>query len=150
MIDFEIVNLELSRHLSQSIVLSVPNSGSAPLTSPARRLGPDIESPKPWHGTSTPKIVLRSRAIFATAHVNPLFTHITMAAAIKALNAKIRANPYLDYFCSTRTYTRQQTRRRRSHRDEEEKDCLRAMQTWRIRDGEGEIGRWHGMGWRMQ
>ena len=27
-----------------------------------------------------------------------------MAAAIKALNAKIRANPALDYFCSTRTY----------------------------------------------
>jgi hypothetical protein len=28
-----------------------------------------------------------------------------MAAAIKALNAKIRANPKLDYFCSTRMYT---------------------------------------------
>jgi hypothetical protein len=27
----------------------------------------------------------------------------TMAAAIKALNAKIRSNPYSDYFCSTRT-----------------------------------------------
>ena len=26
----------------------------------------------------------------------------TMAAAIKALNAKIRANPVADYFCSTR------------------------------------------------
>jgi hypothetical protein len=26
-----------------------------------------------------------------------------MAAAIKALNAKIRSNKYLDYFCSTRT-----------------------------------------------
>jgi hypothetical protein len=25
-----------------------------------------------------------------------------MAAAIKALNARIRANPVLDYFCSTR------------------------------------------------
>jgi hypothetical protein len=25
-----------------------------------------------------------------------------MAAAIKAINARIRANPYLDYFCSTR------------------------------------------------
>jgi len=29
-----------------------------------------------------------------------------MAAAIKALNAKIRSNPYTDYFCSTRMYTR--------------------------------------------
>jgi hypothetical protein len=27
-----------------------------------------------------------------------------MAAAIKALNAKIRANKYADYFCSTRTF----------------------------------------------
>jgi hypothetical protein len=27
-----------------------------------------------------------------------------MAAAIKALNAKIRSNKYADYFCSTRTY----------------------------------------------
>jgi hypothetical protein len=26
-----------------------------------------------------------------------------MAAAIKALNAKIRSNPVSDYFCSTRT-----------------------------------------------
>lgn len=26
-----------------------------------------------------------------------------MAAAIKAINAKIRSNPYTDYFCSTRT-----------------------------------------------
>ena len=26
-----------------------------------------------------------------------------MAAAIKALNARIRANPVADYFCSTRT-----------------------------------------------
>ena len=26
-----------------------------------------------------------------------------MAAAIKALNAKIRSNPVTDYFCSTRT-----------------------------------------------
>lgn len=25
-----------------------------------------------------------------------------MAAAVKALNAKIRSNPALDYFCSTR------------------------------------------------
>jgi hypothetical protein len=31
-----------------------------------------------------------------------------MAAAVKALNAKIRSNKYLDYFCSTRTYSRQQ------------------------------------------
>jgi hypothetical protein len=28
----------------------------------------------------------------------------TMAAAIKALNAKIRSNKYSDYFCSTRTF----------------------------------------------
>jgi hypothetical protein len=28
-----------------------------------------------------------------------------MAAAIKALNAKIRSNKYTDYFCSTRMYT---------------------------------------------
>jgi hypothetical protein len=28
-----------------------------------------------------------------------------MAAAIKALNAKIRSNKYTDYFCSTRTYS---------------------------------------------
>jgi hypothetical protein len=28
----------------------------------------------------------------------------TMAAAIKALNAKIRSNKYTDYFCSTRTF----------------------------------------------
>jgi hypothetical protein len=27
-----------------------------------------------------------------------------MAAAIKALNAKIRSNKFADYFCSTRTY----------------------------------------------
>lgn len=27
-----------------------------------------------------------------------------MAAAIKALNAKIRSNKYTDYFCSTRTF----------------------------------------------
>lgn len=27
-----------------------------------------------------------------------------MAAAIKALNAKIRSNKYSDYFCSTRTF----------------------------------------------
>jgi hypothetical protein len=27
-----------------------------------------------------------------------------MVAAIKALNAKIRSNKYLDYFCSTRMY----------------------------------------------
>lgn len=27
-----------------------------------------------------------------------------MAAAIKALNAKIRSNPVTDYFCSTRTF----------------------------------------------
>jgi hypothetical protein len=27
-----------------------------------------------------------------------------MAAAIKALNAKIRSNPVSDYFCSTREY----------------------------------------------
>jgi hypothetical protein len=27
------------------------------------------------------------------------------AAAIKALNAKIRSNKYTDYFCSTRTYS---------------------------------------------
>ena len=27
-----------------------------------------------------------------------------MAAAIKALNAKIRSNKYTDYICSTRTY----------------------------------------------
>ena len=27
---------------------------------------------------------------------------VIMAAAIKALNAKIRSNPYTDYFCSTR------------------------------------------------
>lgn len=26
-----------------------------------------------------------------------------MAAAIKAINSRIRANPVLDYFCSTRT-----------------------------------------------
>ena len=29
-----------------------------------------------------------------------------MAAAIKALNAKIRSNKVLDYVCSTRTYLR--------------------------------------------
>jgi hypothetical protein len=29
----------------------------------------------------------------------------TMAAAIKALNAKIRSNKYTDYFCSTRTFS---------------------------------------------
>lgn len=29
----------------------------------------------------------------------------TMAAAIKALNAKIRSNPVSDYFCSTRKLT---------------------------------------------
>ena len=28
----------------------------------------------------------------------------TMAAAISALNAKIRSHPYLSYFCSTRTF----------------------------------------------
>lgn len=28
-----------------------------------------------------------------------------MAAAIKALNAKIRSNPTTDYLCSTRTFT---------------------------------------------
>ena len=28
-----------------------------------------------------------------------------MAAAIKAINAKIRSNKVLDYFCSTRTFT---------------------------------------------
>ena len=27
-----------------------------------------------------------------------------MAAAVKALNAKIRSNKYLDYFCSTRMF----------------------------------------------
>lgn len=27
-----------------------------------------------------------------------------MAAFVKALNAKIRSNPTLSYFCSTRTY----------------------------------------------
>lgn len=27
-----------------------------------------------------------------------------MAAAIKALNAKIRSNPYTDYICSTREF----------------------------------------------
>jgi hypothetical protein len=35
----------------------------------------------------------------------PLSTPLTMAAAVKALNAKIRSNKYLDYFCSTRMYT---------------------------------------------
>jgi hypothetical protein len=30
---------------------------------------------------------------------------VKMAAAIKALNAKIRSNKYTDYFCSTRTYS---------------------------------------------
>jgi hypothetical protein len=29
-----------------------------------------------------------------------------MAAAIKALNARIRANPVTDYFCSTREFYR--------------------------------------------
>jgi hypothetical protein len=31
-------------------------------------------------------------------------TPLNMAAAVKALNAKIRSNPTLDYFCSTRTF----------------------------------------------
>lgn len=30
-----------------------------------------------------------------------------MAAAIKALNAKIRSNPYTDYICSTRELPRE-------------------------------------------
>ncbi|KAF1845649.1 uncharacterized protein K460DRAFT_366493 [Cucurbitaria berberidis CBS 394.84] len=33
-----------------------------------------------------------------------------MAAAIKALNAKIRSNKYTDYFCSTRTFLHGQLR----------------------------------------
>lgn len=41
-----------------------------------------------------------------TAHLSSPNTHVenraTMAAAIKALNARIRANPVSDYFCSTR------------------------------------------------
>lgn len=35
-----------------------------------------------------------------------------MAAAIKALNAKIRSNKYLDYFCSTRELVPPGRRRR--------------------------------------
>jgi len=34
-----------------------------------------------------------------------------MAAAIKALNARIRANPVLDYFCSTRKPQRSSSQR---------------------------------------
>ena len=41
-------------------------------------------------------------------HLNPpprvLLRSFTMAAAIRALNTKIRSNPYTDYFCSTRTH----------------------------------------------
>jgi len=33
----------------------------------------------------------------------------SMAAAIKAVNAKIRSNKVLDYFCSTREFTRRTT-----------------------------------------
>jgi hypothetical protein len=33
-----------------------------------------------------------------------LTSNFTMAAAIKAINAKIRSNSVLDYVCSTRTY----------------------------------------------
>ena len=41
---------------------------------------------------------------FSSTTVN-LRAPVTMAATVKAINAKIRSNKVLDYFCSTRTFS---------------------------------------------
>lgn len=63
---------------------------------------------------AAPSLILRP--IFSTRYCGPTIQCVTaesyfssysspvrMAAAIKAINAKIRSNKVLDYFCSTRT-----------------------------------------------
>lgn len=40
---------------------------------------------------------------FLEVTASPTTTNFTMAAFIKAVNAKIRSNPTVSYFCSTRT-----------------------------------------------
>jgi hypothetical protein len=51
-----------------------------------------------------------------------------MAAAIKALNAKIRSNKYTDYFCSTRTFYPDPV-------------CASMGNKWMVRFGGGSSGR---------
>jgi hypothetical protein len=73
----------------------------------ANRSGPDF----PWHPTSFNTTNSAATHELLTALVafpksKPHDTSIppAMAAAMKALNAKIRSNKYTDYFCSTRTF----------------------------------------------
>ena len=75
-----------------------------------------VSLPKPQRASeqfATLEPANQSRHLTRTAATTSLYTPTpypeqshtdvdTMAAAIKALNAKIRANPVADYFCSTR------------------------------------------------
>jgi hypothetical protein len=87
-------------------------------TQPCRTLGKRHLSPNGSASATTPAAVELATTLHAHDHSRlrtqltleartDLYPHtrsFAMAAAIKALNAKIRSNPYTDYFCSTRRF----------------------------------------------
>ncbi len=70
-----------------------------------RAVGPSPPFQRP-SSASTKRLPLRQARQLTTTSLLPAVNHThvsgNMAAAIKALNARIRANPVSDYFCSTR------------------------------------------------
>ena len=60
----------------------------------------------PKRNTPKPLPIPRFPFLFPLRLLSQSPSHTKMAAAIKALNAKIRSNPVSDYFCSTRTLIR--------------------------------------------
>ena len=54
--------------------------------------------------TTANRSISRPRTSILDSPRSASYASFKMAAFIKAANAKIRANPMLDYICSTRTY----------------------------------------------